>query len=105
MRVYLAAAEARLPIDGALVQQGFAKIETELELLKRQALEASIAGATLTAPMLEELERMRQRTVSHEQAIGALSGSAAHLQMLIDSLGAATAVQGGRVAGLEQHTA
>ena len=48
---------------------------------------------------------MRQSTVAHEQAIGVLFGRAGYLQMLVDSLGAATSVQGGRVAGLEQHTA
>ena len=88
MRVYVAAAEARLPIDGAVLKQGFTKLEGEIDILKRQALEAFIPGSTLTPPMLEELERMRQRTVAHEQAIGALSGSAAHLQLLLDSLGA-----------------
>ena len=44
MRVYLAAAEARLPIDGAVVKQGFAKLEGEIDLLKRQALEANTVG-------------------------------------------------------------
>ena len=79
MRVYLASGEARLPIDGAVVKQGFAKLEGEIDLLKRQALEANTAGTALTVPMLEELERMHQSTVAHEQAIGALLGSAGHL--------------------------
>ena len=112
MRLHLAAAEARLPADGALVNQGFSNFENEIglfkkgfiEIEKRQALEAS-TGATLTVPMLEEVELMRQRTVAHEQSINMLSGSFAHLQVLLDSLGSATSVQSGRVAGLEQHTA
>ena len=68
MRVYLAAAEARLPINGAVVKQGFAKLEGEIDLLKRQALDANTAGTALTVPMLEKLERMRQSMVAHEQA-------------------------------------
>ena len=55
--------------------------------------------------MLEELELMRKRTVSHEQAVNTLSSVGAHFQVLIDNLGAAVAMQDGRVAGLEQHTA
>ena len=70
MRVYLAAAEARLPIGGAVLKQGFTKLEGEIDILKRQALDASIAGSTLTPPMLEEFVRMRQRTFAHEQRAG-----------------------------------
>ena len=55
--------------------------------------------------MLEELELMRKRIVSREQSVNALSSAGARFQMPIDSLGAAVAMQDGRVAGLEQHTA
>ena len=55
IRVYLAAAQARLPLDGALVKQGFEKIDKEIDLLKRNAHEASGAGITLTIPMLDEI--------------------------------------------------
>ena len=48
---------------------------------------------------------MRKRAVSHKQSVNALSSAGAHFQVLIDSLGAAVAMQDGRVAGLEQHTA
>ena len=59
MRLHLAATEARLPADGALVKQGFSNLENEIGLLKkgffdiekRQALEAS-TGATLIVPTL-----------------------------------------------------
>ena len=60
------------------MNQGFANFENETELIKksflkfeRQTLEVTTA-ATLTLPMLEELEPMRKRTV-HEQAVNALS--------------------------------
>ena len=41
MRLHLATAEARLPMDGALVKQGFLKLEKYIDLLKKQAREAS----------------------------------------------------------------
>ena len=105
MRVYLAAAEARLPLDGALVKQGFEKIDKEIDLFKRNAHEASGAGITLTIPMLEELERMRRRIVEYERSIDAIANNGSHLQMMVESLGAAVAAQDGRVGGLQQHTA
>ena len=40
MRVYLAAAEARLPLDGALVKQGVEKIDKKINLFKCNAHEA-----------------------------------------------------------------
>ena len=70
--VYLVAAEARLPLDGALVKQGFEKIDKEIDLFKRNAREASGAGIALIIPMLEELERMRRRSVEQEQSLNAL---------------------------------
>ena len=82
MRLHLAATEARLPADGALVKQGFSNLENKtgllkksfIEIEKRHALEAS-TGATLSVPMLEEVQLMRQRTVAHEQSINVLSGN------------------------------
>ena len=57
MRRHLEAAEARLPLDGALVKQGFAKLEGELEILKKNA--ANGEAERLTKPMIVELELMR----------------------------------------------
>ena len=105
MRVYIAAAEARLPLDGALVKQGFEKIDKEIDLLKRNAHEASGAGITLAIPTLKELERMRRRIVVYERSTDALANNGSHLQMMVESLAAAVAAQDGRVGGLEQHTA
>ena len=39
MRRHIAATEARLPADGALVKQGFVDIEKEIDLLKKIILD------------------------------------------------------------------
>ena len=91
-------------MDGALVKQGFLKLENDIDLLKKQSREAS-AGESLTELMIAKLELMRQHVVAREHSISMISGGASHVQMLVDNLGSATSVQDGRVAGLGHHTA
>ena len=89
----------QLPADGLRVTEGFNRIAAEVEALKGRQ------GETFTKGMIDDLELMRQHVILHEQALGKFAGSAAQFQVVVDNLGAMMATQGGRVSGLEQHTA
>ena len=99
LRRHIEKAEAQLPTDGRMVAEGFNKLAAELDALKNQQ------GETFTKGMIDDLELMRQHVIAHEQALGKMTGGAAHFQMLADGLGAAMSMQDGRVSGLEQHAA
>ena len=99
LRRHVEEAEAQMPADGRILHDNFTKMAAEINTIK------AMNGIPLTKAMLEELENMRRHVVEHDARLVALANAETNMNMWISQVGATVAVQEGRVAGLEQHTA
>ena len=77
--------ESQVPMAGQVVQESFAKLASEIDIIKQSK------GEIFTKQMCAELELMRQHVVAHKRQTLERAGTDSHHQMLIDNLGLAYA--------------